>query len=79
MVATSVDGTPKIVRNNYNGFLVKPRDYESLAKKISYALDINAQEKMREAISKTYNEEFSIKILEQKYLSFYKNIKNDIN
>ncbi|WP_414626351.1 glycosyltransferase [Lactobacillus delbrueckii] len=42
VVATSVDETPKIVRNNYNGFLVKPRDYESLAKKISYALDINA-------------------------------------
>ncbi|WP_414626295.1 glycosyltransferase [Lactobacillus delbrueckii] len=56
--SASVDGTPKIVRNNCNGFLVKPRDYESLAKKISYALDINTQEKMREAISETYNEEF---------------------
>lgn len=77
VVATSVDGTPEIVKDGYSGFLVNPRDYRGLAEKIGYAIDINAKEKMGKAILKTYNEEFSIKVFNQKYVSFYKDIMSN--
>lgn len=74
VVATNVDGTPEIVKDDYNGFLVRPKDDKGLAKKVVYALDINAKEKMSTAILQTYKKEFSIKVLQQRYISFYRNI-----
>lgn len=74
VVATNVDGTPEIVRDGYNGFLVGPKEYRSLAKKVVYALDINAKENMSKAILQTYKKEFSFKVLQQNYISFYRDI-----
>ncbi|GAJ22355.1 unnamed protein product, partial [marine sediment metagenome] len=34
LIAFNVDGVPEIIKNNYNGFLVRPKDVEDLADKI---------------------------------------------
>jgi len=39
IVATRVDGTPEVVRDGINGFLVDPGDVELLAERIVYLLD----------------------------------------
>lgn len=34
LIAFNVDGVPEIIKNNYNGFLVRPKDVEELADRI---------------------------------------------
>ena len=38
-VAFNVDGVPEIIKDNYNGFLVRPRDVEQLANRIVRYID----------------------------------------
>ena len=35
LIAFNVDGVPEIIQNNYNGFLIKPKDVEELAGRIT--------------------------------------------
>lgn len=75
IVATDVDGTPEIVKNNYNGILVEARDSEKLANAIIYMNDNH--EKLIEFNNnayKTYVENFSYDKFIKKYEDFYNKI-----
>ncbi len=75
VVATSVGGIPEVIKDGFNGFLVKPADTDMVAEKIICLLKDNhlASEmgkKGREYIKK----KFSVNRMVNSYLSLYKEI-----
>lgn len=73
IVATGVDGTPEIVRDNENGFLVEPRNAIELSEKIFYLIvNDKIKRKFEKKSYRTYNSEFSFDILRKKYIDYYK-------
>ncbi|GHN54733.1 glycosyltransferase family 4 protein [Lactobacillus delbrueckii] len=74
VVGTAVDGTPEEIRDGYNGYLAKPKDSKDLAEKIITYLNQNTRKPLRDAAKKTYNKEFSFKVLKNSYVSFYESI-----
>lgn len=72
IVATDVDGTPEIVKNNINGLLVKPRDYKSLAEKCIYMIkESEIRAKYEQEAINTYNSEFSFEKFQNEYIKYY--------
>ena len=76
VIGTAVDGTPEIIRDGVDGYLVPPRDSTRLAEKINDLIEhpeirdnMDSQAKVR------YQEEFSFEKLEQRYLDFYEELK----
>lgn len=75
IVATDVDGTPEIVKDNINGFLVDPKDSVNLADKMEKLInDLNIRKKFEKNAKATYNNEFSFAKLSKRYLDFYKKL-----
>jgi glycosyltransferase involved in cell wall biosynthesis len=72
IVATRVDGTPEVVRDGVNGFLVEPGDVELMAEKINYLLEHPEEARAMGAAGKTMIAEFDINAMvraqEQLYL-----------
>lgn len=66
-VATKVGGVPEVVKNNYNGFLVEPRDLEAIQEVIWKLIrDIELRRKMSENARLHIKQTFATeKILEQ--------------
>lgn len=76
IVATSVDGTVEIVKNGENGYLVEPYNSKELAKAICKLIDNESVRKEFEINAlKTYKNKFEFDIMKEKYINFYKNIK----
>ena len=76
IVATAVDGTIEIVKDNNNGFLVPPKNEEELAKAIIKLIDNKKlREKFEKNAYKTYINEFSFQKLEKKYIEYYKKLR----
>ena len=72
LVATSVDGTPEIVKNNINGLLVEPNNVEQLADKICYLIENKDYRKKLELSAKsTFDEQFSFAKLNENYVQYY--------
>lgn len=72
LVATSVDGTPEIVKNNINGLLVEPKNVEQLADKICYLIENKDYRKKLELSAKsTFDEQFSFAKLKENYIQYY--------
>ena len=72
VIATAVDGTVEIVKNNQNGITVKSKDSISLGNAIIKLLKNNElREQYEENAFKTYEKEFSFKALINNYRSFY--------
>ncbi len=78
IIATKVGGTPELIKNNKNGFLLEPANVEELIEKINYVLSLNSEEKERigELARQTVEEKFSIKEMLSKYECLYTNLLN---
>ena len=75
IIATNVDGTPEIVKNNYNGILVRPRNSKDISKAILKLYNNNNLLKNLEMNAyKTYSENFDIKKFRNNYLEYYKRV-----
>jgi len=74
VIATSVGGIPELVCHGENGFLIEPRDYETLAK---YILILLRNKKSWERMSRNCKEtaeRFSTETMVKKTVEVYKNI-----
>jgi glycosyltransferase involved in cell wall biosynthesis len=60
IVATRVDGTPEVVQDGINGFLVSPGDVELMADKIVYLLERPEEARAMGAAGRTMIAEFDI-------------------
>jgi glycosyltransferase involved in cell wall biosynthesis len=61
IVATNSGGTPEIVKDGVNGFLIEPENPKELADKIAFLINnITTAKKMGETGRKTIEENFSI-------------------
>lgn len=75
VIGTAVDGTPEIVRNNIDGYLVEPRDSAGLAEKMNLLIENPMLRIKFEAKAKEhYQEEFSFDKLAWRYIKFYNSI-----
>lgn len=78
VVATDVDGTPEIVKNDSNGILVKARDVDGLAEAmIEMIEDGRKRERFETVAYKRYEEEFSFEKMGKSYLDFYEGLFSD--
>lgn len=75
VIGTAVDGTPEIIRDGVNGYLVEMRNSVLLSEKMNYLID-NPQirEKLELNAKKNYQDEFSFEKLKQSYLKFYEEL-----
>ena len=75
VVATSVDGTPEVVSDNENGFLVPANDPRRLAEKIQYLLENpSLRVKMGRDGRNRMIEDFSLDVLLKRLCRFYEEI-----
>ena len=72
VVATSVDGTSEIVKNDKNGLLVEPKNIEQLAGSICYLIEnIDFRKKLEFCAKSTFDDCFSFDRLKENYFYFY--------
>ena len=75
VIGTAVDGTPEIIRDGVDGYLIPPRDSTCLAEKINNLIEHpEIRENMDNQAKKRYNDEFSFNKLKQRYLDFYEEL-----
>ena len=75
VVATNWRGIPSIVKNNHNGYLVEPKNYIELSKRLKkLILDKELREKMGYNSRKIYLEQFSMKNYYQSHDLLFKEI-----
>lgn len=75
IIATDVDGTIEIVKDNFNGLLIKPKNVNMLSEKIDCLLkDKQLLKKLEKNSMNTYINEFSFDKLKDSYLKFYQKI-----
>ena len=74
IIATNVPGCREICRNNYNGFLVPPKDSLSIADAIEKLLnDSNLIKKFGKNSRELVVKNFSDKIISNDFLKIYQN------
>ena len=72
IISTDVPGCREVCKNNFNGFLVPPKDKKSLAKSIEkLILDKKLSKKFGSNSRKLIEEKFSTKIISKKFLDVY--------
>lgn len=75
VIGTAVDGTPEIIRDGVDGYLVEPRNPMQLAEKMNELIENSEMRKELELQAKErYQTEFSSDKLMQRYIEFYKSI-----
>lgn len=75
IVATSVDGTPEIVKDKENGLLVTARDTEALANGMLFLCkNPHIRNEYSNSAEVTYNRMFSFSTLEDRYLTYYRGL-----
>ncbi len=75
VIGTDVDGTPEIIRNNVDGYLIKPKNPKQLAEKMNVLIEHpEIKNLMENQAKKRYNDEFSFDKLKQRYLDFYEEL-----
>jgi glycosyltransferase involved in cell wall biosynthesis len=72
VVTTDVGGVSSIIRNGYNGYVVKKRDPKILKKCI---LQINRNSMVKNCIQSV--KPYSLKAITKHYISFYKELENE--
>ena len=75
VIGTAVDGTPEIIRDGVDGYLVEPRNPMQLAEKMNELIE---NPEMRESMGiqamKRYQDEFSFEKLSERYVFFYEEL-----
>ena len=75
VIGTAVDGTPEIIRDGVDGYLVEPRNPMQLAEKMNELIE---NPEMRESMGiqamKRYRDEFSFEKLSERYIAFYEGL-----
>lgn len=75
VIGTAVDGTPEIIRDGIDGYLVEPCNPMQLAQKMNELIE---NPEMRDSMGvqamKRYQDEFSFEKMKQLYLKFYNEI-----
>ena len=76
LIGTNIGGIAPIIKDGWNGFLVEPANEEELAEKIKYLIDRpRKREEMGKNSRKLAEEEFDWRIIAEKYLEVYEEIK----
>lgn len=76
VVATAVDGTVEIVKDEYNGLLVKARNSKQIANKVCELIQNVERRKMYERKAKeTFEKEFSFELFGQRYVHAYEEVR----
>lgn len=74
VIGTAVDGTPEIIRDGIDGYLVDSKSADQIAEKIEILVEYpEIRKKMETQARQRYQSEFSFEKLKQRYLNFYKN------
>ena len=77
VVCTNVEGVPELVQDEITGYLVKPKDYNDLARGILKSInDIEHSKDMAKVGSKFVNENFDVKIMVKKIDDLYCSLIN---
>lgn len=75
VIGTAVDGTPEIIRDDVDGYLVEARNSVQLADKMNYLIENpKIRERLELQAKKRYEDEFSFEKLTQRYLCFYEEL-----
>lgn len=75
VIGTAVDGTPEIIRDSIDGYLVEPKNPYQLSQKIIFlAENPNVRKNMENKAKERYFSEFSFSNMANKYIAFYKRI-----
>ena len=75
VVGTAVDGTPEIICDGVDGYLVEPRNPVQLAKKMNELIENPEMwESMGIQAMKRYQDEFSFEKLSERYIAFYEEL-----
>lgn len=75
VVATAVDGTPEIVQDNIDGFLVEPRNPVQLAERMIALIEHpDIRKRMETQAIKRYQDEFSFEKMAQQYIRYYEEL-----
>lgn len=79
VIGTEVDGTPEIIKNNYNGLLIPSKNIEKICENILYLQENEEVKKRFESNAYlTYIDKFSFDSFEKKYYEYYKRKVGDI-
>lgn len=75
VIGTAVDGTPEIIRDGVDGYLVEPRNPVQLAEKMNELIENpEMRENMGIQAMKRYRDEFSFEKLSERYIAFYEGL-----
>ena len=75
VIGTAVDGTPEIIRDGVDGYLVEPRNPMQLAEKMNELIENpEMRERMGIQAMKRYRDEFSFEKLSERYIAFYEGL-----
>lgn len=78
VIGTAVDGTPEIIRDSVDGYLVEPRNPVQLAEKMNKLIENPEMlKRMDEQSKKRYQDEFSFDKLKQVYVKFYSELRSE--
>ena len=79
IIATNVGGISDIIKNNINGYLIKPEDYKDLSNKILELLSNKAVTEKMIKNNKTYRNKYSIKNTAKKSMNLFEKLYNKNN
>lgn len=72
IIATDVDGTSEIVKDQYNGILIKPKDSDIISEKIiKLYKDCKLKNNLENNALETYTEKYAIDIFNNNYQRYY--------
>lgn len=75
VIGTAVDGTPEIIRDGVDGYLVEPKEPEQIADKMNYLMEHpQVQKEFENEAKKIYEADFSFERLAQSYIQYYENL-----
>ena len=75
VIGTAVDGTPEIIRDGVDGYLVEPRNPVQLAEKMNKLIENpRIRSEMETQAMKRYQDEFSFEKLSKRYIDFYEGL-----
>lgn len=75
VIGTAVDGTPEVIRDGIDGYLVEPKDSTQLAMKICFMIEHpEIRSRFEQQAKKRYSDGFSFEKLTQEYTEYYEEL-----